>query len=115
MAVDAKAPPIRSALLLSGLFDLKPLTYLPVGTLLGLADAAAVERMSPIQQKLRAGTGIAIALGKNESDEFKWQSAELGHVWNVAPPLLIDDANHFDLLNGLIEGELLNFARDVAR
>jgi arylformamidase len=115
VATDAEAVPVRSALLLSGLYDLTPLVLLPVGRLIGVTTPQAVEHLSPIKHKPRAGMKIRIGVGGLESDEFKWQSAELARVWGVPPPFLIRDANHFSLLDGLVQGDLLNHALETAR
>jgi arylformamidase len=115
MAVaDVAAPPVRSALLLSGLYDLTPLALLPVSRLTGVTTADAIDRLSPIKYKPRLGVKIRIGVGGLESDEFKWQSAELARVWGVAPPFVIQGVNHFTLLDGLIEGDLLNYAVETA-
>jgi arylformamidase len=114
MVTDRAAPPLRSALLLSGLYDLTPLSLLPVARITGLTTREAVAELSPLMQQPRAGTKVAVAVGGAESDEFKWQSTELARRWDLAPPLVIDGANHFALLDGLIEGSLLDCARRTA-
>ena len=114
MATDPAGPALRSALLLSGLFDLAPLAFLPVGRIIGISTTQTIAELSPLMQPPRSGIKIAVAVGGGESDEFKWQSAELARRWNLAPPLVINGANHFELLDGLIEGELLDFAKQTA-
>lgn len=114
MAVDGDIPQLRSALLISGLFDLTPLALLPVGRIMGLSTTEDVAELSPVMRRPRTGTKIAIAVGGGESDEFKWQSAELARRWDVAPPLVVDDANHFAVLDGLIAGQLLDCAKRIA-
>jgi arylformamidase len=101
-------------LLLSGLFDLTPLSLLPVARIAGLTTPEAVAALSPLTHQPRAGIKVAVAVGGAESDEFKWQSAELARQWNLAPPLVVDGANHFSLLDGLIAGSLLDYARQTA-
>jgi arylformamidase len=114
VAADEQGPPIRSALLLSGLFELAPLALLPVGRLIGLTNEEAVARLSPMRHRPQPGTKIGVGVGALESGEFKWQSAELAKAWGAAPPLVVAGDNHFSLLDGLIEGELLGFARKIA-
>jgi arylformamidase len=114
VAVDPEMPPVRSALLLSGLFELEPLAMRPVGKLIGVTTPDAIERLSPARQKLRPGVNVGIGVGGLESDEFKWQSSELARTWGVVSPQIIEGANHFDLLDGLIHGELLNLALKTA-
>ena len=114
VASDGTMPPIKSALLLSGLFDLTPLALLPVGKLTSVTTPQAIERLSPMKNKVRPGVKVGIGVGGLESDEFKWQSVELARVWNAPPPLVIEGENHFSLLDGLIEGRLLDFALETA-
>jgi arylformamidase len=115
VAADVTAPPIRSALLLSGLYDLAPIALLPVGRLIGLSTPETVGRLSPIKQKPRPGVRIGVSVGGLESSEFKWQSDELARVWGAPPPLVVQGANHFSLLDGLNSGELLSYALETAR
>jgi acetyl esterase/lipase len=107
------APPIASALLLSGLYDLKPLGHLPLGRLLGIDDAARATRLSPIAQPRPTATRIAFAVGEGESDAFKAQSAALAATWQ-APAPLICPGHHFSLLEGLNRGALLDLALRTA-
>lgn len=103
------APPITSALLLSGLYHLSPLGHLPLGRLLGLDDAARTSRLSPIAQPRPQATRIAFAVGEGESDAFKAQSAALAATWQ-APAPLICPGHHFSMLEGLNGGALLDLA-----
>lgn len=109
----AGAPPIASALLLSGLYDLKPLGYLPLGRLLGLDDEARATRLSPITQPRPKAARIALAVGQGESDAFKAQAAALATAWQ-APAPLICPGHHFSMLEGLNGGALLELALKTA-
>ncbi len=115
LAADPDSPPIASALLISGVFELKPLALLPMGPILGLTDPAVVRRNSPINFRPRSGCRAAVALGARESDEFKRQSTDLAGVWRTDPPLIVADRNHFDILDGLLDGELLQLALKLAK
>jgi arylformamidase len=115
LAADLDSPPIASALLISGIFELKPLALLPMGPILGLTDAAVVHRNSPINFRPRPGCRVGIALGARESDEFKRQSADLAGVWRTDPPLVVADRNHFDILDGLVDGAVLELALKLAK
>ena len=90
-AADMAAPPVRSALLLSGLFDLAPLALLPVGRLIGVTAPQTIAPLSPIKLKPRPGVKIGVAVGGLESDEFKWQSAELARFWSAPLPLVVQE------------------------
>lgn len=112
---DPAAPPTASALLLSGLYDLKPPGYLPIGRLLGLDDVERAVRLSPLGQPRPAGTRLAFAVGEGESEAFKRQSAALATAWQ-APESLVCPGHHFSLLDGLNGGALLDLAlRTAAR
>ncbi|UZF90376.1 alpha/beta hydrolase [Bosea sp. NBC_00550] len=110
----AEAPSIASVLLLSGLFDLKPLGRLPLGRLLGLDDVARATRLSPIVQSRPQTARIAFAVGEGESDAFKAQSAALAKTWQ-APAPLICPGHHFSMLEGLNGGALLDLALRTAK
>jgi acetyl esterase/lipase len=107
------APPIASALLLSGLYDLAPLGRLPIGRLLGLDDTARAKRLSPIAQPRPRGARLTLAVGEDESDTFKAQSAALARRWQ-APAPSICRGHHFSMLEGLNGGALLDLALRTA-
>lgn len=113
-AADPDGPPLVSALLLSGLFDLRPLALLPVGRLLGLTDADAVARLSPTALRPPPGLRVGVALGARESAEFKWQSEEIAAKWGAPAPTIVPDEHHFSLLEGLRGGALLDLALRTA-
>jgi arylformamidase len=115
MAADLDAPPIASALLISGVFELKPLAALPMGPILGLTDHNVVRRNSPINFRPRPGCRIGVTLGARESDEFKRQSTDLAATWRADPPLIVPDRNHFDVLDSLVDGDVLQLALKLAR
>ncbi|WID98976.1 alpha/beta hydrolase [Bosea vestrisii] len=111
---DPAAPPIASALLLSGLYDLKPLGHLPIGRLLGLDDVERAVRLSPLGRPRPTGTRIAFAVGEGESEAFKRQSAMQAASWH-APEPLICAGHHFSMLDGLNGGALLDLALQTAK
>jgi hypothetical protein len=49
-----------------------------------------------------------------ESSEFKRQSRDLAEAWSAPAPLIVPGRNHFDLLDSLIDGDLLNLALATA-
>lgn len=115
LASDPDAPEITSALLLSGVFDLEPLSLIPMGPLLGLNDAARIRALSPLHREPRKRVKIGIAVGGLESEEFLRQSRELEQRWSAPETLVVEGTNHFTLLDGLNEGPLLALARSIAR
>jgi len=106
-------PQIDSALLLSGLFDLKPLGHLPIGRLLGLDDVERAARLSPLGRPRPPVRNLALAVGEGESEAFKQQSAALAVAWH-APEPLICPGHHFSMLDGLNGGALLDLALQTA-
>lgn len=114
-AADKDGPKIASALPLSGIFDLEALRLIPMGPVLGLTSKSLTKRLSPLYMTKPKGTRIAVALGGLESDEFKRQSAELASAWGAPPPLHVEGANHFSLLDHLNGGTLLELAIKTAR
>ncbi len=110
MASDPQAPPLRSALLLSGIFDVAALAPIPMGPVLGLADRQVVQDLSPVHRLPCPGTRIGVSLGELESDEFKRQSAEISSKWGASAPLHLKNAHHFNLIDGLNGGPLLDLA-----
>jgi arylformamidase len=107
-------PPVASALLLSGLYDLEPLGHLPLGRLLGLDDSARAARLSPRRQPRPAVGRLGFSVGEGESDAFKWQSTVQADAWGAPEPLICAGAHHFSLLDGLNGGALLDLARRTA-
>lgn len=107
-----EAPPVASALLLSGLYDLAPLGRLPMGRLLGLDDPARAARLGALGHP-RPAARLAFAVGEGESDAFKDQSTRLADAWGAATPLHAP-GHHFGLLDGLNGGALLELALETA-
>ena len=114
MAADPHAPPIASALLLSGIFNVEALRPIPMGKVLGLASPETCARLSPLSMMPRKGIRFGVALGAMESDEFKRQSREIAKRWHADEPLHLAGAHHFSLLDGLNSGALLSLAKAVA-
>ena len=105
---------IRSCLALSGLFDLAPLACLPMGRLVQFDRADAIARLSPLRLQRLSHVRIGVAVGGTESSEFHRQSVDFAAAWGNAPYRIVAGRNHFDLLDGLNGGELLEFARATA-
>jgi arylformamidase len=113
IAAEGKAETLRSVLLLSGLFELEPLTLLPMGALLKLTEAAVAE-LSPARMPALAGVKLGLAVGAGESDEFKRQSQLMASAWGGPEPLIVP-GHHFSMLEGLNGGALLELALSLAR
>lgn len=112
VAATDTTPTLRSALLLSGIFDLAPLSFLPVGRLLKL-QPRSIATLSPLLLPAPAELRIGLAVGEGESDEFKRQSRALAKTWQAPEPLIVP-GHHFSMLDGLNGGALLALARSLA-
>lgn len=97
---------IGTATLLSGLYELEPLTHLPMASLLGL-DRVAAHLLSPVHLP-KPTARILLAVGEQESDEFKHQTALLAEAWNVLAERhrIVPDRNHFTIVDEFAEGPL---------
>jgi len=109
------ADTIKSAQLLSGLFDLAPHRLLPMGKLLGLNSDADVASLSPANRKPPGHVTLHVAVGEQESAEFKRQSDEIAASWGAPPSRIVPGRQHFDLIEELIDGELLDAMLKIAR
>jgi arylformamidase len=103
---------IKSALPLSGVFDLTPLSHLPMGGFLGINSSAGVALLSPQRLKPLPHIRIGAAVGGGESAEFRRQTTMYANALAI-PSRAIAGKHHFDLLDGLNGGELLEFAKEV--
>ena len=116
--VDAKLPKdlVKSALAISGLYDLTPLQQAPILQSDLRLDAAQVLRASPVNFVApKRGDGapkLHCVVGGDESDEFKRQNQLLQQRWGakaVPSAISIPGANHFSILDELVKtGSPLN-------
>lgn len=90
---------VRSATLLSGVFDLQPLLATSVNQALGL-DAEAARRNSPVLFPPPAGVRILVVVGEHDTEEFHRQSGELAARWGTdgGGVVVVPGRHHFDLL-----------------
>ena len=95
--------PIKSAMLVSGVYELAPLmrSYLQPQIRL---DAGIVERNSPVFAVRRSTTPALVTWGQDESSEFARQSTRMYDAWRAAgnPGELLPLAglNHFSAIDG---------------
>ena len=104
--VSRSALPIDRTVLLSGVFDLRPLLQTSVNDPLALDDAAAVA-LSPQLLPVVATHPVTVVWGDNETDEFKAQSqAYAAHL--VAAGLSVAafecaGRHHFDIMDDVVD------------
>ncbi|ATJ81562.1 alpha/beta hydrolase [Halomonas beimenensis] len=112
-ALDPAMPPdpIRSALLVSGLFDLEPMRHMSFGPLLGLPDAETARALSPMFATPNPGLRLHLAVGERESEAFHWQSRELARRWGARLEGIevssVPGTHHFSVMERLAKGGLL--------
>jgi arylformamidase len=105
--VDPRLPPqtVRSALAISGVFDLEPLRHAPfLAPDLGLT-AASARRLSPLCMPAPAGP-LAAVVGALESDEFRRQNQAIRSAWGAtAVPICeaIPMRHHMSILADLAD------------
>ena len=75
---EQKAPgiPVKSLLLVSGLYDLRPITTSYLQPHLGLTDEE-VARFSPLEAEQLPGPKVVLTVGHNETEPFHLQAQDL--------------------------------------
>lgn len=101
---DASMPPrlFRSAVALSGVFDLEPLTQTYLNDALRLTREEALA-VSPIFRAALGHTPLLVVVGANETAEFHRQSREFCTAWRGAPPLEAAGLNHFSIVEAFCD------------
>jgi arylformamidase len=90
-----------SALLLSGVYDLKPLQTSFLQPLLGLTDQEAAE-FSPLLLQYETGTRVAVAYGERETDPFKNQGADFArHLARIGLSVTTHALQHADHMSAV--------------
>ena len=96
---------VKSALAISGLFDLAPLRRTPYLQVDLRLTQESVRRLSPVRFAPPAGRLVAV-VGGDESEEFLRQNALIRSAWGArAVPVCesVPGANHFDVLDRLAD------------
>ncbi|MCX8005079.1 MAG: alpha/beta hydrolase [Burkholderiaceae bacterium] len=117
-AADLPPQMIHGALLVSGIFDLEPLVYAPFVNVDLRLDVARARRLSPAYLPPASAAAVVVAVGAEESGEFRRQSALLAARWSavVRRTLTIPARHHLSVCDALAEPEapLFNAALDLA-
>lgn len=105
VAPDLPADLVKSALAISGIYDLEPLRRAPfLSPDLGLTKALA-RRLSPISMPAPHGSLVTI-VGADESEEFLRQAALIKTAWGsgtVVASEAVAQRNHMNVLHELCE------------
>jgi arylformamidase len=102
---DLPAHVVRSALSISGVFDLEPLRQTPFLKPDLRLTTGAVRRLSPAGFPAPKGRLVAV-VGENESAELQRQTRLIQTCWGrQAVPVCetVTGANHFDVLHALVD------------
>lgn len=95
--------PLAGAVMVSGLFDLRPLRWSNMQPQLQLDDGV-IQRNSPLFHVRRCATPALISWGGEEPDEFRRQSEDFLGAWqdagNRARRWPQEGCNHFDAIYG---------------
>jgi len=92
---------ISGALLISGLFELKPLLSTSVNRLLGLSETDALS-LSPVLMPRPAHCRFHAVVGEHESSEFLRQTRAIAQAWGGSHET-IAGANHFTIIAQLVD------------
>ncbi len=97
---------IKSATVISGLFDLAPFPYTFLQPKVQLTWDQ-VRRNSPILHIPDAAPPLLVAYGENETDEFKRQSEDFLGAWKErglsGERLILSGKNHYDVIDGFLD------------
>lgn len=98
---DAAMPPLSAALLLSGIYDLKPLQSSFLQPLIGLTDQE-VTRFSPLHLRHDAASKVAVAFGERETEPFRNQGATLArHLARQGVPATVHELSGADHMSAV--------------
>lgn len=108
MAALVQTPPLRvdRVVLLSGVFDLRPIVMTTVNEPLGL-DLGAAERSSPMLLPVANATRVTVAWGDADTDAFDAQSTAYAAVLRRAGAEVVTrrclGRHHFDIVDDLVD------------
>jgi arylformamidase len=104
VASDLPADLVKSALAISGLYELEPLRHAPFLAPDIRLDAASALRLSPAALPPPRGW-LATVVGGDESEEFQRQAALISQAWGprVIAAERVARRNHMDVLNELAD------------
>ena len=100
------SPNLVGGAAISGVFDLEPLVQVSFNTDLRL-DAATARGISPIHMVSGSAAPLLLAVGAQETGEFRRQTHMLWDAWpanrppGAAGPMIIPDRHHFSVLSDL--------------
>ncbi|MDM0051961.1 alpha/beta hydrolase [Variovorax sp. J22R115] len=106
VASDLPAVLVKSALSISGLYELEPLRHAPfLAADIGLTAASAL-RLSPAAMPAPSRGSLVTVVGGAESEEFHRQAALIAKAWGLRVVIASEieaGRNHMDVLNQLAD------------
>ncbi|MDM0000533.1 alpha/beta hydrolase [Variovorax sp. J22P240] len=106
VASDLPADLVKSALSISGLYELEPLRHAPfLAADIGLTAASAL-RLSPAAMPAPSRGSLVTVVGGAESEEFHRQAALIAKAWGLRVVIASEieaGRNHMDVLNQLAD------------
>jgi arylformamidase len=104
--VQASPLPVHRVVLLSGVFDLRPIVMTTVNEPLGL-DIGEAERLSPMLLPVASRPQVTVAWGDADTDAFEAQSVAYAAVLRRAgvpvATLCCEGRHHFDIVDDLVD------------
>jgi len=108
-----KSSALRGSLLVSGLYDLRYFTELPINKTLRLTPESAA-RCSPLLEQIHVKSPIAISAAANETPEFIAQTQDMAvAAVRAGVPTnfrVLPDCGHFDILDTLLRPDSVLFS-----
>ena len=99
---------VKTAIPMSGLYQLEPLRHTTINDALGM-DASVAHRNSPCFLKPSTDAPILVAIGGSESAQLHWQANQFVEQWRrYQAPIethIEADVDHFDLVNRLARSD----------
>jgi len=106
LAPDLPRHLVRTAIPVSGLFDLEPLRHAPFLAADLRLDAAEARRLSPAAMPPPAGKRLLPFVGELESDEFHRQGRLIRRAWGakvVAAPQAVAGCHHLGVMDAMAD------------
>ena len=104
---------LKGVVALSGLFRLQPIMFSYINESVGMNNNTAI-RNSPVYFEPVHDCPLLLAVGEEETDEFKDQSLELYKVWKSKQScmelLFVPGKNHYSILDAVTERSVLRSA-----
>jgi arylformamidase len=106
MLLTDDLPFLKAVVSLSGLFRLDPIMFSYLNDVLGL-NIDIAKRNSPVFLRPTSSCPVLLAMGTDESDEFKDQTMEMYNSWknkhHCIEVLKIPGKNHYSILDAVVE------------